>query len=167
MVAFDGVVRLVDPDFAGDFGWPGSTVDEALGMPAVGVIKDVLPRCLEFIGQAMVDGVGGEQPEAAVTVFGVVPGEEVSKVSLCVLKAAEATRVRRRVFDGLEVALRIRVVVGHPRPTVTGQDIQVDQQLGKRLGRHRRTAVLVQGELSWRDALLQACAGDQPLRSGR
>ena len=48
---------------------PGSTVDEALRMPAVGVIKDVLPRCLEFVGQAMVDGVGGEQPEAAVTVF--------------------------------------------------------------------------------------------------
>ena len=69
MVAFDGVVRLVDPDFAGDFGWPGSTVGEALRMPAVGVIKDVLPRCLEFIGQAMVDGVGGEQPQAAVTVF--------------------------------------------------------------------------------------------------
>ena len=100
MVAFDGVVRLVDPDFAGDFGWPGSTVGEALRMPAVGVIKDVLPRCLEFIGQAMVDGVGGEQPQAAVTVFAVVPGEEVSKVSLCVLGAAEATRVRRRVFDG-------------------------------------------------------------------
>ena len=131
MVAFDGVVRLVDPDFAGDFGRPGSTVDEALRMPAVGVIKDVLPRCLEFIGQAMVDGVGGEQPQAAVTVFGVVPGEEVSKVGLCVLGAAEATRVRRRVFDGLEVTLGIRVVVGHPRPTVTGQDIQVDQQLGK------------------------------------
>ena len=166
MVAFDGVVRLVDPDFAGDFGWLRSTVDEALRMPSVGVIKDVLPRCLEFISQTMVDGVGGEQPEAAVTVFGVVPGEEVSKVGLCVLKAAEATRVRRRVFDGLEVALRIRVVVGHPRPAVTGQDIQVDQQLGKRLGRHRRTAVLVQGELSWGDALVQAGAGDQPLRSG-
>ena len=88
-------------------------------MSAVGVIKDLLPRCLEFIGQAMVDGVGGEQPQAAVSVFGVVPGEEVSKVDLCVLGAAEATRVRRRVFDGL----RIR----HPRPTVAGQDIQVDQ----------------------------------------
>ena len=100
MVAFDGVVRLVDPDFAGDFWWPRSTVDESLGMPAVGVIEDVLPRRLEFISQTMVDIVGGEQPQAAVTVFAVVPGEEVSKVGLCVLGAAEATRVRRRVFDG-------------------------------------------------------------------
>ena len=40
----------------------GVYVGEALRMPAVGVIKDVLPRCLEFIGQAMVDGVGVSNP---------------------------------------------------------------------------------------------------------
>ncbi len=78
-------------------------------MPAVGLVEDVLPRGLEFIGQAMVHDVGSEQPQATVTVFGVVPGEEVSKVGLCVLGATKATRVRRRVFDRLEVALRIRV----------------------------------------------------------
>ncbi len=80
MVAFDGVVRLVDPDFAGDFWGLRSTIDEALGMPAVGVIEDVLPRRLESIGQAMVHGVGGEQAQAAVAVLGVVPGEEGSKI---------------------------------------------------------------------------------------
>ena len=102
MVAFDGVIRLVDPDFAGDFWWLRFTIDEALGMPAVGVIEDMLPHRLEFIGQAMVHGVGGEQSQAAVTVIGVVPGEEVSKVSLCVLGAIEATRVRRRVLTVLK-----------------------------------------------------------------
>ena len=89
---------MVDPDIAGNFWWLRFTIDEALGMPAVSVIQDMLPHRLEFIGQAMVHGVGGEKPQAAVTVIGVVSGEEVSTVSLCVLGATEATRVRRAVI---------------------------------------------------------------------
>ena len=82
---------MIDPDFAGYFWWLRSTIDEALGMPAVGIIEDLLPHRLEFIGQAMVHGVGDEQSQAAVTVFSVVPGEEISKLRLCVLGATETT----------------------------------------------------------------------------
>ncbi len=57
-----------------------------------------------LLGQAEVHVVGREQPEAAVVMFGVVPGEEDVPVGPRVLERAEPVRERRPVFQRLERA---------------------------------------------------------------
>ena len=63
-----------------------------------------------LLGQAEVHVVGREQAEAAVVMFGVVPGEEVLAVGTRVLDRAEAVRERRPVLERLELRFRKRVV---------------------------------------------------------
>jgi hypothetical protein len=60
---------------------------------------------------------------------------------------------RGAVLQGLEVRLRVGVVVGHVRPRVGARHPQIDQQLRDRLGGHRAAAVGMDGELALVDAL--------------
>ena len=95
--------------------------------------------------------------------LGVVPREEDSKVSPGVLGFGEAARVVGCIFYGLEVAFRVRVVVGYARPTVAGQDVEIHQKLRKGLGCHWGTTVLVERKLTGLDTLLLAGGADQLL----
>ena len=45
-------------------------------MVVIGVVEHLLSVGLNLLCQPVVDGVGGEQTQAAVTVLGVVPGKE-------------------------------------------------------------------------------------------
>ncbi len=56
-------------------------------------------------------------------------------------------------FQGLEVRLRVGVVVGHVRPQVSARHAEIDQQLRDRFRGHRRPAIGMDGELVTVDAL--------------
>jgi hypothetical protein len=58
-----------------------------------------------LLGQAEVHVVGREQPEAAVVMFGVVPGEEDVPVGPSILDAAEPVREFRPILQRLELRL--------------------------------------------------------------
>ena len=73
---------------------------------------------------------------AAVAVLGVVPGKECLAMASGVFDAAKALREVGAVFHGLELRLRIRVVVRGVGAAVALGHVQVNQQTGHRLGAH-------------------------------
>jgi hypothetical protein len=70
---------------------------------------------------AVVDIGRGQQPDPAVTVLEVVPAEEPLAERSGVLDRAEPVREGRVVFEGLELALAVGIVVRDVRAAV-GED---------------------------------------------
>jgi hypothetical protein len=101
----------VDPGGAWQFRRCGWLADEALGMLLVGGCEDAGSCGLDGAGASVVDVGGGVQAEAAVAVLVVVPGEEVLAVLAGGLDGAETGREPGPVFQGLELRLRVRIVV--------------------------------------------------------
>jgi len=66
-----------------------------------------------------------------------------------------------------EVRLRVWVVVRRVRPAVALGDTEVEIELRRRLGDHRRAAVGVHGELLVDDALVATARRDELWRGGR
>ena len=101
-----------DPDLGRRRGRRRTAGREPLGMGRIrrGEHGGALGHALR--GQAEVHVVGREQPEAAVMMFGVVPGEEDVPVGPRILDRAEALREAGAVLQRLELRLRERVVVG-------------------------------------------------------
>ena len=60
---------------------------------------------------------------------GVVPGKERAEIGSILVRVGKAAWVGAGVFGRFELALRIRVVVGSPRPAVAGPDVEIDEQL--------------------------------------
>jgi len=77
-------------------------------------------------------------------VSGVVPGEEGVAKCPRILDATEAIREVGTVFEGLELRLGIRVVIGDVWPAVGLGNLQVNQQGSHGLGSHAGTAIGVQ-----------------------
>ena len=71
-----------------------------------------------------------------MAVLAVVPGKECLAMASGVFDAAKALREVGAVFHGLELRLRIRVVIRGVRATVALGHVQVNQQTGHRLGAH-------------------------------
>ena len=109
---------------------------------------------MDVVSLAVVDLVRGHQAEAGMMVVLVVPSEEVTAEVLGVLDAAEALGELGLVFQGLEVGLRERVVVGGVGPAVRPGDAEVGQHQGGGLGLHRPAAVGVEGQLAGRHGVL-------------
>ena len=91
----------------------------------------------------------------------VVPIEEVLAMGAGILDAAEAFRKVGAIFQGPELRLRERVVVGDVGSAVGLGDVQIDQQLRDGLGAHAGAAVGVQGQRARLDRLLGHGIGDQ------
>jgi len=104
-------VRGVDPDLFGEFGDPGRARHEALRTGGVGSGENLLPPPDHLRGAAEVDLLGREQADAAVPVFGVVPGEERAAERLRLLYVCEPAGEAGVILDRLELGLRVRVVV--------------------------------------------------------
>ena len=83
------------------------------------------------------------------------------------LNGAEAPGEFRAVFQGLEVGLRVGIVVLHVGPGVGFRDAQIGQQQSQRLGLHRGPPVGVQSQSTRVDSLLCAAFSDQRLGQGR
>ena len=93
------------------------------------------------------------EPDPGVAVDVVVVVEERGAEPAGVLDAAEPGGERGAVFEGLEVRLGVRVVVGDMRAAVAAGDAEIDEELGDRFRGHRRAPVSVQGQLVPVDAL--------------
>ena len=96
----------------------------------------------------------------------VVPLEKVDQETPGILHGPEPLRELRVVFQRLELALRIRVVIGDVRPAVGLGHPQVDGQKGHRHREHRPVPVRVDRQGSSLDALPHAGLIDQALAQG-
>jgi hypothetical protein len=78
----------------------------------VGVVEDGLAVAADGVVVAVVDAGWGVVADAGVAVVVVVVGEEVVDECSCVGEAGEAWGESWGLFDGLELGLGERVVVG-------------------------------------------------------
>ena len=149
----------VDPGRPWQFWRGGWLADEALGVGLVGGVQDLGAPGPDGRGVAVVDVGGGVQAEPAVMMVVVVPGKEFLAVRPGRLDRGEPGREARPVFQGLELRLGVRVVIGDVRAGVGLGDPEVGQQQRDRLGCHGAAAVGVEAELAAGDALLGAGRG--------
>ena len=76
----------------------------------------------------------------------VVPGEELGQEAVRILVGAEALGKLGAVLHRLELALRVRIVVGDIRPAVGLGDSHFRQQEGHDLGLHRWSSIRMHRE---------------------
>src|SRR6266508_602417 len=157
------VEGLVDPHLPGKLEGLGWLADEPLGMGGVGAVQDHGAGVDDLLGAAVVHVGRGQQRDPRVVVLVVVPAEEVLAEAAGVLDRAEPLREGGMLLQRLELAFRVRVVVGHVGAGVGLGDAQAGQQHGDRLGGHRGPAVGVHAELVGRNALGGDGVGGQPL----
>ena len=112
--------RRIDPNR----GWFGGRFrclsDEPLGVQVEHPVQCALAGGLNGFSLAVVDLIRCHQAETGMVVVLIIPGEEAAAEVLGILDAAEAFGEFRLVFQGLEVGLRERVVVGGVGPAVRG-----------------------------------------------
>ena len=73
--------------------------------------KDLFSGLPNVIGKAVVHGFRGHEADAGVPVLFVIPWEERLTVVPGVLDASEPLRKVWTVLEGLELSLRVRVVI--------------------------------------------------------
>src|SRR4051812_1234843 len=128
---------------------------------------------MDVVSLAVMDLIGRHQAETGMMVVLIVPGEEAATEVLGVLDAAEAPGELGLVFQGLEVSLRERVVVGGVGPAVRPGDAEVGQHQGGGLGLHGAAGVegrpggtacfsRVSSNSAWNRVALSASATHQP-----
>ena len=102
--------------------------DKAVRVPFVSLAEYGLALADDLVGTAIVQHLGGEEPNARVMVLGVVPRKEDLTEAAGVLEGAKALGEVGSVFQGLELAFRERVVIGDVGPAVALDDAQVGQE---------------------------------------
>src|SRR3954452_10716865 len=108
----------VDPDLLRRSFRFGLSASEAFWVGLEGGFKHLSAVPQDLAGLPQVNGFGGEQAEAAVAVFGVVPGKKLATESSRLGERVEALREVRVVLQGLELGLRVEVVVAGVRTVV-------------------------------------------------
>ena len=93
LVAFDGVVGLVNPHLIGNVWRSRFAFDKSFRVVAISVVEYVLSVGLDLLCAPVMHGIGCEQPQAAVPVLGVVPGEEALEVGTRFQRTGEAPGV--------------------------------------------------------------------------
>jgi len=143
----------VDPDGTRERLGPGRFADEPFEMllEGCGQHARALGECLG--GEPRGDHVRGQQGDAAVIVFVVLPVEESLAIGAGVFQRAEPVRELGPVPQGLDLAFREWVVIGSIGPAVRLGDSEIGQLEGKRLAGHQRTVMGVEVGLAGRDAL--------------
>ena len=139
---------FVDPDLLGKLKRNRRPANEAIGVGQIGCVEDGLTLLPNDRRLAVMDHGGRHHSDAGVTVVVVVPNEERLAEGAAVLNAAEAIRKLGTILHGVELAFRIRIVVGGVGPAVGFGDAEIGQQEGHRLAAHGRAAVGVDGELA-------------------
>ena len=143
----------------------GTASRKAFGVGGEGGIQCGLALDHADVSEAMMHVGRREHPDASVVMLLVVPSEEVARIAPRILDLPEALGKTRSIFERLEVGLAEGIVVGDVRSGVGLGDAEVREQQGDRLGRHRRAAVGVDGQLPTLDSLARAGLGDQLLAS--
>src|SRR5450756_438722 len=83
----------------------------------------------------------------------VVPGEECLAMGTRVLDTAKAFGEIRAIFHGLELRLRVRVIVRDIGAAVAFGDLQIDQETGHWFGAHGGSPIRVQSQLTRQDIM--------------
>lgn len=86
-------------------------VGEAFRVAGVGLVEHGLTFFDDFHCHAVMQHLRGQHGDAAVTVFLVVPGKELSAEGAGIFDGAEAFRKLGAVFHGFELAFRVGIVV--------------------------------------------------------
>lgn len=102
-----------------------SPTREPFRMLGEGLVEGALTHREDLVDTTEVDVGRGEIGDATVSVFVVVPAEEVLEVAPGGLVIREVAWVGRVELGGLELGLGVRVVVGDPRPAEAGDDSEV------------------------------------------
>ena len=95
--------------------------------------------------------------------LGVVPTKKYLAMRPRVFDRPEACRKVGSVLQGLELRLRIRIVIRDVRPAVSFGDVKIDEQLRDGFGAHAGAAIGMQSERAWHDILFIGGIGDQLL----
>lgn len=85
-------------------------------MRRIGIQEYPSPLGQPLVREAVVDIVGRQQAQGAVTVVMIIPTEERAAEVTAVLDTAEPIRKLRPVLHGFELSLRVRVVRGGVGP---------------------------------------------------
>jgi hypothetical protein len=103
---------LVDPHRLRQLGRLRWLADEPLGMGGIGAVEHVGAGAGDGFGATLVHIGWGEQRDPAVVVLVVIPAEEVLAEGAGVVDRAEPGGEGRVVFEGLELAFAVGIVVG-------------------------------------------------------
>src|SRR5512135_1912168 len=87
------------------------------------------------------DAGGGVQTDSEVRVFAIIVVEESVAEGAGVGQGTESVGERGTVFEGLELRLAVRVVVGDVWSGMALRDVEVGEERGDRFRRHRGAAV--------------------------
>ena len=117
---------------------------------------------------AVVDIFRCKHGDAAVPMLGVIPIKERTTEGSAVFLRAESFREFWSVLHGLEMTLRIGVIVGNVRSAMTLGGAQICQELSNTFGCHRRPAIRMDDQLARFDLLFLAGIGNEAFgKSGR
>jgi hypothetical protein len=94
-------------------------MSEAFGVAGIGRIKHLLSQADYFPSHAIVQHLRGQQGDHAVMVILVVPREKVLAVCARILDGTEAVGELGHVFEGFELAFRVRIVVRYMWPAMS------------------------------------------------
>ena len=131
-----------------------------LGMPRSGPLVDLdAPREEDGIVATMTLS-GAHELQVPVLVLRIVPAHEAEYPGPRLLDRDERPRIRGAVFHGLKPALRVRVVVTHPRAAAGATDPGLIEPGYEGRGRNGGAVVLVQHERG-RDVLARTGLFDE------
>ena len=120
--------RRIGPGGRRQGGRHGLAMGKALGMSGISRLKGGLTLGLYLGSLTGMYYAWGQQTQAGVVVLVVVPGEERLGPGTRIGQAAEESRKARMIFEGLELGLRIRIVVGDMRPRMAVAHAQISQE---------------------------------------
>ena len=145
----------------------GALFTNRAGVLGERTVKHNLPGRVNRLHPAEMHLIRRHQADPGMVVILVVPIEELAAEVPGVLNAPEPSRKPRLVFQGFEVALGERVVVGRVRSVVRTGDAKIGQQKGGRFGFHRGAAIGVQRELtSWHTMFGDGVLEQRPKQRG-
>jgi hypothetical protein len=121
----------------------GLDPDEPFRVPALCLAHRRRPGCRHFPVPFRVGHRRREQVDPLVVMLVVVPGHKGPDEPPGLLEAAEPVREFRAVFQGLELAFRVRVVGEDRGPAVGLLEPQLPKQLADLLLHHRAAPVAV------------------------
>jgi hypothetical protein len=99
--------------------------DKAFGMGLKSGGQDLLALLGDDLGLARVHHGGGQEANAAMMMFLVVPGKKLLAKGSGILKAAKLLGKGRLIFEGFELSLGAGIVIGDMGPTVAFGDAQI------------------------------------------
>src|SRR5512139_1435085 len=132
-----------------------------------GSLKHVFSFLPDVLSLAVVNDLRGHQTNAGVVMLGVVPGEKGAAKPSGVFSTTEPLGELRPVLQGLELGLRIGIVVRDMRATVGLDHSQIQEQLSHRFRFHRTSPIGMDGQLSRHNPLPLATLFDEPLGEHR